>query len=124
MDALEHAAQTYFFSIELLLLTHGFLPLLGFAIAVFSDRGRHRLGLLPSVIGAAVIGGLWWASCLWLASIHTGSAAFPSPARAGLAMLVDLGLCTLAGYALGLIALARRRQGLANRPSDSGEPDA
>jgi hypothetical protein len=31
-------------------------------------------------------------------------------------VMVDLGLCALAGYALGLIALARRRHGLANRP--------
>jgi hypothetical protein len=116
MHALGHAAQTYFFSIKLLLFAHGFLPLLGFATAVFLDRGTRKLGLVPSIIGAGVIAGLWWASCLWLSSIHTGSVELPGPSAAAITVMVDLGLCALAGYALGLIALARRRHGLANRP--------
>ena len=119
MDALGHAAQSYFFSIKLLLFAHGFLPLLGFALALFSDKASSRFGPVPSVIAAAVIAGLWWASCLWLASIHTGSVELPSPGWSAIAVIVDLGLCTFAGYALGLTALALRRHGLANRDIDA-----
>jgi len=104
---IESLARDYFASEDSRLLFYSLMILIGGVIAIVSDRQIFKLRRLPflgySILILVVFTGLEAASRAFLPSA-TDAAAWPR-------MLFEQASCGILGYALGIVGLARCRDG-------------